>query len=164
MAVAEWLLGHLGSRQQHMAWHELCKADDLLLVVEMKANRPEQYPDGVTWTAATHRFAGAYASPSVLRYLLGQRGTAEEYIRVHPDCSNARMLLLVHGHAWQIPAGLAPQVEAAEDRRLAWYWACRQHQRQGEMGNCLSTLPSELIKRIAWEADIDFSWTLFKSG
>ena len=164
VAVAEWVMDSLDCEQQHFLWNHLCTAQNGLLAVEMKASRPGQYPDDPIWTAATHKFAAAHAVPSVLRYLVGQQGMPQEYTEVHADCSDARMLLLVHGHEWRIPAEVAGHLEAVERRRLAWYWAARQKRCRAGTRNNICRLPSELLKKIAWEADIDFSWSLFESG
>ena len=73
------------------------------------------------------------------------------------ECSDARLLLLVHGHRWQVPAELAERLEAAEKGRLAWYWAVKHQQPEAGSTTCLSSLPLESIKIIAWKAGIDFS-------
>ena len=164
VAVAEWVMDSLDCEQQHLLWHRFCTATSALLAVEMKASRPEQLPDDTIWTAGTHRFAAAHAGPSVLRWLLAQQGMPREYTKVHADCSYARMLLPAHGHKWQIPADLAGHLKAAERRRLAWYWAARQKRCEAGAQNNVGRLPSELLNRIAWEADSDFSWNFFKSG
>ena len=66
-------------------------------------------------------------------------------------------------HGWQLPAELAERPEAAEKRRLALHWAARQQgQKMGSMAG-LGPLLHELLKKIAWEADIDFSWSLSDS-
>lgn len=76
---------------------------------------------------------------------------------MHPDCSSARMLLLVHGHGWQLPAELEEHLEITEKRRLALYSAARQQ--QASHTACLGRLPSELLKLIAWKSEIEFSWS-----
>ena len=162
LATAEWPMGLLEAGPQ--AIHDLGDpglAEGALLLVEMQANRSESNPT-VFWPAATHSFAAAHAAPSVLRWLLQQQAPAQAYTTVHPDCSSARMLL-VHGHGWQLPAVLADRLEAAEERRLAPHFAAKRlHQKAGSTAG-LGHLPHELIKKIACEADIDFSWSFADS-
>lgn len=161
LAVAEWLMGldEAGPDLLSCVHQALERPEDALLLVEMQANRPESQPT-IFWSAATHSFAAAHTDLSVLRWLLRQQGLAPDFTTVHPDCSSARMLLLVHGHGWQVPAALAERFGAVEKRLLALIWAARQdHQKAGNAA-CLGRLPPELIKKIACIAGIDFSWSL----
>ena len=158
LAVADWLMSHLSKDQQAHVWAELCQANRSLLAVEMKAQKPGRYAPQIMWSAATHSFAAAHVKLAALRWLLEQQGLAPEYTTVSVDCSNARMLLLVHGHAWKLPDQLAMRLAAAENRRLAFYGVVQQQQAASRTA-CLGRLPRDLIKVIACRADVDFSWS-----
>ena len=167
LLMAEWLLDFVGGIMPTDYLDANWPAGNALLLVEMQAISPKCDP-AVCWSAATHSFAAAHAAPFALRWLLRQQGLAHEYTTVHLDCSSARMLLLVHGHGWHLPAQQEEQLEIAEKRRLAFYAAVRQQQQRQQQQQvkctaCLGTLPTELLKFIAWKADIDFSWSLCDS-
>ena len=68
-----------------------------------------------------YRSAVTCSGPDLLRWMLQQSVGFKKM--VHGECSDARLLLLVHGHGWQVSAELAKQLDTVEKRRLAWYWA-----------------------------------------
>ena len=163
-AAAEWILDCLTSEERALHWHGLCGSSRTFLAVELQAHRPSQYPKQIMWPAATHGWAAANVKPPVLRWLLAQQGLAPEYTTVHHDCSNARLLLLVHGHHWRIPAELADRLPVAEKRRMAFHGVIKHQQTQAAGTACLASLPTALLKSIAVEADVDFSWSCFPPG
>ena len=164
LALVVWLSGldEAGSQLLQSLKHELQQAEDWLLIVELLHLKAQAMPErkpAILWSAATHRFTAALAALAMLRWLLEQPGLPEDYTTVHPDCTNARMMLLVHGYGWQLPDALAERLEATEKRRLAVHCiATQQHRKAGTA--CLGHLPHELIKKILCGAGIDFSWGL----
>ena len=159
VAVAEWLMDHLSDSQKAQLRDELWQTEGSLLALEMKAHRPERYEPKITWTAANLSFAAAHVRLPALRWLLEQQDLAPEYMVVHKECSNGRLLLLVHGHGWRLPAQLQCLLDAAERRRATYYAIVKQHQSKASSAACLGNLPPDIIKAIACRADFDFSWS-----
>lgn len=110
---------------------------------------------------ATRSLAAAHSSTTLLRWLVAQP-SSPGHTRVHGDCSDARLLLLVHGYHWNLPEALQDRLTAAEQRRLAFYSAAKQQGKCGRGRTSLGQLPADLIKQIACDADIDFNWRLSK--
>ncbi len=130
----------------------------------MKAHSPELYSRKITWPATTHSLAAAHAELPVVRWLVAQEGLSPEHTTVHHNCDGARMLLLVHGHGWNVPKTMLPSFRAAERCRMALYAVVHQQRRQYAEETRLGELPDELVKRIACQAGIDFSWRYTPSG
>ena len=78
---------------------------------------------------------------------------------IHPDCSAPRMLLLIHRHGWQAPEGLQDRVALLEQRHYAFYGAVHHYRKQPTKQTSIGDLPDSVLKTIACDAEIDFSWT-----
>ena len=67
-----------------------------ILPVRLAAASRHRY---ISWKAMTHRRAAAWGHLALLKWLVAEPAEAA-YKTVHEDCSNGRMLLLVHGYGW----------------------------------------------------------------
>lgn len=162
VAVAKFVMDHIKGHEQAMYWWWLCDVN-ICLAVELESHMPGNYCQHFKWPAASHSFAAAHVQPPALRWLLVQQGLAPEYTTVHSECSNARLLLLVHGHRWRLPSELAVRLTSAEQAHLVYFGVVKQQQTHPQRFTCLGSLPSELVKAIACIADIDFCWRHYAS-
>ena len=116
----------------------------------------------ISWGSETHSLAAARGSLPLLKWLLAQPDRPGP-LEVHPGCTNARMLLLVHGHGWSVPDAMQECLLAAEQRHSVFYQTAQHHDQKGQLahepGTSLGDLPQSIIQKIACMADIDFSWT-----
>ena len=105
--------------------------------------------------------AGWFGWPPTLMWRMSSAPvpTPDSYKAVKPGCPNARLLLLVHGHGWTLPATEQRRRIIAEESRFAFYDAVCQLRSQASADTTLGNLPDPIIKMIACKADIDFSWT-----
>ncbi len=130
----------------------------------MRAHNPERFSGKMAWLATTHSLAAAHAELPVVRWLVAQEAPSPKYTTLHHNCDGARMLLLAHGHGWKVPQSMLRIFRAAERRRTALYSVVRRQRRQHAEKTRLGDLPDELFKRIACQADIDFSWRYSPQG
>ena len=57
-----------------------------------------------------------------------------------------------------LPSELTDRLASAEQAHLAYYGVVKHQQMRPSRFTCLGSLPSELVKTIACNADIDFCW------
>ena len=113
------------------------------------------------WDQEIYRWAAAQGSPSLLKWLLAQPAS-KAGCKLDVCDSNGRVLLLVHAHGWQYkhtyPFCTLAEIER---RHLAFYGAAWHHRRNPSAARraTLGQLPDAILKNIATEADIDFSWS-----
>lgn len=110
------------------------------------------------WDADMHGLAAAKGDLALLRWLV-DCPVDQSYKVVGSACSNARMMLLVHGYGWQVLVFYKSQLAKAEACHWAFYGAVRRHRNAVPSGETtLGSLPDALLKNIACAADIDFCW------
>ena len=164
VSVAIWLMPRLSNFRA--LWLRLAQRhSQSLLVIYMAVHTSSQcHQTDISWTPELHSLAAAHAELRVVRWLVAGQDMPAEHTTVHPNCGGARMLLLVHGHGWHVPDGLRAEFSLAESCRTAFFAVVCRQRRQQSMEARLSDLPDELIKRIACQAEVDFSWRYSPPG
>ena len=157
LALAEWLAEQHGT----FTWDEqrelrASAASSGSLVIMQLAARSRQ--PHILWNPAMLGLAAAQGDLTLLKWVLSLK-TSRMYRNVHPNTTTSRMLLLVHGHSWTVPAGMQAQLAAAQKCCLAFYGSAWRHRQQVKRRSRLGNLPDVVLKQIACCAGIDFSWT-----
>lgn len=158
LASLEWLfdLEELDMTQKDRA-HLFCLATECcssILPVQLAAKTQGH---DILWSAATHSRAAAFGDLALLQWLV-TRPVAADYQVVHEDCSDTRMLLLVHKFGWTLPDTLAERLATTERCHFALLNTVRQLRKQASPGIDAGDLPNALVKKIGCMADLDFSW------
>lgn len=126
---------------------------DSLVIMQLAAqsSRPR-----IAWDPAMLSLVAARGDLPLLRWMLSQRASRSHKV-VPAACEDpTQMLLLVHGHGWTVPAGVALQFAEIENAFHGLVWKHRQHP---ACRTRLGDLPDAVLKVIACQAGLDFSKT-----
>lgn len=153
----EWLLDlrHCDiSNSWAKVFNDFTESSCSILPIQLAAKCHHRIP----WSGLTHSRAAAWGDLALLRWLTSEPVAADQKT-VHEDCSNGRMLLLVHGHGWILPGSMTQRLDAAEQCHFALLSIVQQLRCQASAETDIGKLPDAIIKKIGCMADVDFSWT-----
>ena len=152
LEVIKWLWSHFSSFQpdQQKTISRLVSFTRLLLELAASKCGP-----AIPLASSTFDIAICKGSKKLLWWLLYESN------QVPAGCSPGRTLLIVHGHGWSIPGQSSNLWLAhAEQLFVAFYGAAHSHRLLRRSPANVGSLPDVLLKKIACDAEIDFSWTL----